>query len=301
MAQTAARAASQATGVGALLESEGREGVLEMLLAGLLGGVAELLQPQRDFWLGLAATIDELELTDQALVHGLPAAVLLLCATPGPEDLRAEGVSFEGALGTDGREVAHLFASGLLGERALPLEVDVETREDASTVRLRGGGWLLCGLSEGDLEVDGEPLDLGDHDRLAPDLDVRVWPEPTGDVAADSVTPEAVEVVLTLELDHEVLLPIVAAAHLTVWLADEPVEVTLEGNAAVAELRTRLAVLAGEVPSPAVEATPLDTPTLAEAEVEAEAEIEVVGDGVGEGEVEVEDEAGADGAVRPAP
>lgn len=249
MVQTAAQAAGRATGVGEVLSAEGgdREGVLEMILAGLLAGMNEMLAPQRDFWLGLAATLDQLALADTAITHGLPVAVLQICAAGGPDDLDPEADQFARVVEDDG-EVAHLRLGGLLGEAALPIELEVVARELDAVVRLRGGGWLLCGLTEGDVELDGESVYLGDPELLAPELDVSPWPEPSvveeppGAAEAATVTPDevgppvAVEVSLELTLSHQTLLDILSAELVTIWLADEPVELFPEDSPAVAQM-----------------------------------------------------------------
>lgn len=249
MVQTTAQAASSATGVGGLLDAEGgSEGALEMILAGLLGGVTELLQPQRDFWLGVAATIDQLEMTDQAIQYGISAAIMALCSAEGPDDFAPEGSTFE-VLDQDDAEAAQFVASGRLGEHTWPLEVTIVTTEADSTVTLRGGGWLLCGLAEVDLLLDSEPLELGDQEILAPDLDVRIWPDPDGDEATDSVDPSAVEVTLTVTLEHEILRSIIEAELMTVFLADESFDFFLDEGESLGSLRDYLAQQIDGVPA----------------------------------------------------
>ena len=88
-------------------------------------------------------------------------------------------------------------------------------------VLLRGGGWLICGLSDGRVEVDDEPLELGVQEPLESAMTVSAWPENHEEMGE---RPTAVEVNFRARVDHDVILTILEAEQVTLWLEDTPLE-----------------------------------------------------------------------------
>jgi hypothetical protein len=242
-AQMASQVGSATAGTSGGLDA----GVLRTALSALLSGINELLQPQREFWLSLAAVIDDLALTDQAANQGIPAAVVLICRMPGPVELLE--TEPEEPRGEDVE--APWVLAGQLGELGLPLRLEIEVGLEASVVTLRGGGWLLCGLTEAHLEVDGYPLELGDAEQIEPELLLRVWPE---DFEESGEPPRAIEVSFRMRLSNEVLIAAFEAERFTLWLGDAPIDLYPEDAEVSAPI---LAALRGpEVEEEAVEPGP---------------------------------------------
>lgn len=229
-------------------------GALQTALATLLSGVSELLQPQREFWLALAATIDDLSLTEQAANYGIPAAVARICQLPGPGELlepplATSEISPEGeAVGAastladeESGERTSFVLAGYLGETELALRLELTLGAEQTEVTLRSGGWLLCGLAEGELEVDGEPIELGDPEVSEPELSINVWPEDFEETATE---PTAVEVTFRLRLDNAVLLAALEAEVITIWLAETAIDLYPEDSA---QYESLVVALGGEV------------------------------------------------------
>jgi hypothetical protein len=237
MVQTAAQSAStiaEAANSGSERSGIDAQGTLQTILAAILTGVREIFQEQQRMEQWVLATLEPIAYADHALNVGIPAAIDLLCASPGPDDLAPPGAEITYLYEADEDELVRLVVGGDLAPSAddvdntVAVEAVIEaspTSEDA-VMTIRGGGALFCAILASELYVDGEPLRLESDaaESLDADLQVRLWPEDAeihepGSTLESEELPN-VEVTLQFTLPVEVLAELLTAEELTFWMGD---------------------------------------------------------------------------------
>lgn len=253
MVQTAAQGAStiaNAANSGSERSGIDSQGTLQTILAAILTGVREIFQERQRMEQWILATLEPLAYADHALTVGIPAALDLVCSSPGPDDLAPPGAELQLPSEESDDDVIRLFVGGELAmsaddiDNSVPVEAVIEASptSDAS-LTIRGGGGLLCALFASELYVDGEPLRLTQEEAegLEPTLQVRMWPEEQevdeseSDLDGDELP--AVEVSLRFSLPLEVLAELISAEELTFWMGDIA---AIELNPATSETATQL-------------------------------------------------------------
>lgn len=253
MVQTAVQGASTiANAASSGSESSGidAQGTLQTILAAILTGVREIFQERQRMERWILATLEPLAYADHALTVGIPAALNLVCASPGPDDLAPPGAELQLPSEEEGDDVIRLFVGGDLAmsaddiDHTVPVEAVIEAAPDADvSLTIRGGGGLLCALFASELYVDGEPLRLTqeESEALEPTFEVRMWPEESelDESVADEDSEELPAVVVTLQfwLPVEVLVELISAEELTFWMGDIA---TIELNPATSETAAQL-------------------------------------------------------------
>ena len=253
MVQTATQAAStvaNAASSGSERSGIDSQGTLQTILSAILTGVREIFQERQRMNQWIIATLEPLAYADHALNVSIPAALDLVCSSPGPDDLAPPGSELQLPMEESDDDVIRLFVGGDLAMSAddvdnrVPVEAVIEASptSDAS-LTIRGGGGLLCALFSSELYVDGEPLQLTQEEAgaLEPTLEVRMWPEESE--VEESVLDQdddelpSVEVTLQFSLPVEVLVALIEAEELTFWRGDIAV---IEINPATSETTAQL-------------------------------------------------------------
>jgi len=235
--QSASTVAGLATGTSGLSGADSSD-MLQTVLAAILSGVRDIFQRRQQLDLWLIGALDSLAMTEDALDNGLPAALALVCSSPGPDDLAPPDAELQLVDGSSVDEGVSLRVGGAFylsadpDDEGMPVEVEIDAPPEGGdvSIMIRGGGGLLCGLLSTELYVDGEPLRLDPSvaDSLEATLDIRAWPEDQGDDAeVDALAdddeerlPQAVEVALRFSLPAAVMAELLEAQELTFWAGD---------------------------------------------------------------------------------